>query len=147
MWRCECGEGISEVDNRIMRVQLMLSLHNSGSDVEVRWGDFDGSNSTSRLRRIRDKLVSEDRFVMALDLSTKCQLECASVWADWARALVAMGQCVAATHAVYFSARMTCCRYEAAFEKLRGWASADGWHAKPNADGTKKMQKGALIVF
>lgn len=72
----------------------MLSLHNSGSDVEVRWSDFEGPNSTSRLRRIRDKLVSEDRFLMALDLSTKCQLECASVWADWARALVVMGQCV-----------------------------------------------------
>ena len=95
MWRGESGEGVAEIDHRIMRVQLMLALHNSGSDVEVRWGDFEGSNSTSRLRRIRDKLVSEDRFIMALDLSTKCQLECASVWADWARALVVMGQCVA----------------------------------------------------
>jgi hypothetical protein len=72
----------------------MLNLHNSGSDVEVRWVDFEGPNSTSRLRSIRDKLVSEDRFSMALDLSTKCQLECASVWSDWSRALVAMGQCV-----------------------------------------------------
>ena len=94
MWRCECGEGIADVDHRIMRVQLMLSLHNSGSDVEVRWSDFELPNSTSRLRRIRDKLISEDRFITALDLSTKCQLECASVWADWARALVVMGQYV-----------------------------------------------------
>jgi hypothetical protein len=94
MWRCECGEGVADVDHRIMRVQLMLSLHNSGSDVDVRWRDFELPNSASRLRRIRDKLISEDRFNMALDLSTKCQLECASVWADWARSLVVMGQYV-----------------------------------------------------
>jgi hypothetical protein len=93
-WLCECGSGVAEVDDRLMRVNLMLSLHNSGSDVEVRWVDFEGPNSSSRLRSIRDKLVSEDRFSMALDLSTKCQLECASVWSDWSRALVAMGQCV-----------------------------------------------------
>jgi hypothetical protein len=89
---------VDEVDTRIMRVQLMHSLHNSGSEVEVRWGDFEGPESTSRLRRIRDRLVGEDRFRMALDLSSKCQLECASVWADWARALVVMGQCVSLLH-------------------------------------------------
>ena len=76
-----------------MRVQLMLALHNSGSEVQIRWSDFEGRNA-ARLRRIRDSLVSEDRYTLALDLSTKCQMECASVWADWARALVGMGQCV-----------------------------------------------------
>ena len=48
-----------------MRVQLMLALHNSGSEVQIRWSDFEGRNA-ARLRRIRDSLVSEDRCSVIL---------------------------------------------------------------------------------
>lgn len=132
IWRGECGEGVAEVDNRIMRVQLMLALHNSGSDVQIRWSDFE---NPARLRRIRDGLVAEDRYTLALDVSTKCKMECASVWADWARALVGMGQYVLC-RVIAFACFMCGRRYEAAFEKLRGWAKANG-----------NAQKGAHIEW
>ena len=115
-----------------MRVQLMLALHNSGSDVLIRWSDFE---NPARLRRIRDGLVAEDRYTLALDVSTKCKMECASVWADWARALVGMGQYVLC-RVIAFACFMCGRRYEAAFEKLRGWAKANG-----------NAQKGAHIEF
>lgn len=42
-------------------------------------------------RRIRDQLLQDDRFSLAKEISTKCNLDTLSVWASWGMALLRVG--------------------------------------------------------
>lgn len=43
-------------------------------------------------RRVRDRLVQEDQFEMAMEVSTKCQLDTSVVWSAWGMACLRCGQ-------------------------------------------------------
>ena len=42
-------------------------------------------------RRIRDQLLQDDRFSLAMEISTKCNLDTLSVWASWGMAWLKVG--------------------------------------------------------
>ena len=42
-------------------------------------------------RRIRDQLLQDDRFSLAMEISTKCNLDSISVWASWGMAWLKVG--------------------------------------------------------
>ena len=45
----------------------------------------------NRCRRIRDQLLQDDRFKLAMEISTKCNLDTLSVWASWGMAWLRIG--------------------------------------------------------
>lgn len=44
------------------------------------------------LRRVRDRLVAEDRFELAMEVSTKCQLDSNTVWTAWGMGCIKAGE-------------------------------------------------------
>ncbi len=44
------------------------------------------------LRRVRDKLIGDDRFKLAMEVSTKCQLDATAVWSAWGMACIRVGE-------------------------------------------------------
>ena len=42
-------------------------------------------------RRVRDRLIQDDRFGLAIETSTKCSIEIASVWSAWGMACLKNG--------------------------------------------------------
>ena len=43
-------------------------------------------------RRVRDKLIKADRFGLAMEVSTKCQLDTSAVWSAWGMACLKSGE-------------------------------------------------------
>ena len=43
-------------------------------------------------RRVRDRLVQEDQFELAMEVSTKCQLDTGVVWSAWGVACLRCGE-------------------------------------------------------
>ena len=43
-------------------------------------------------RRVRDRLVQEDQFELAMEVSTKCQLDTSVVWSAWGVACLRCGE-------------------------------------------------------
>ena len=43
-------------------------------------------------RRVRDRLIQDDRFSLAMEVSTKCQLDSGAVWSAWGLALLKCGE-------------------------------------------------------
>jgi zinc finger FYVE domain-containing protein 26 len=43
-------------------------------------------------RRLRDKLLEDDRFTLAQEVSTKCNLDMSAVWAAWGMACLRAGK-------------------------------------------------------
>ena len=42
-------------------------------------------------RRIRDQLLHDDRFSLAMEISTKCNLDTTGVWAAWGMSWLKVG--------------------------------------------------------
>ena len=43
-------------------------------------------------RRVRDRLVQEDQYDLAMEVSTKCQLDASLVWSAWGMASLRCGE-------------------------------------------------------
>lgn len=47
-------------------------------------------------RRVRDRLIEDDRFGLAMEVSTKCQLDTSAVWAAWGMGALKSGNFISA---------------------------------------------------
>ena len=47
-------------------------------------------------RRVRDRLIADDQFKLAMEVSMKCQLETAGVWTAWGMACIKAGEFLSA---------------------------------------------------
>ncbi len=50
----------------------------------------------SLYRRLRDKLIEDERLALAMEVSTKCGLDTSGVWSAWGKACLYSGDYTAA---------------------------------------------------
>lgn len=44
------------------------------------------------IRRVRDRLIADDRYELAMEVSTKCQLDTNTVWTAWGMGCIKAGE-------------------------------------------------------
>lgn len=49
------------------------------------------TQSLTLYRRLRDKLIEEERWSLAMEVSTKCGIDAVGVWVSWGKACVRVG--------------------------------------------------------
>ena len=54
------------------------------------------SNHAVTCRRLRDRLIGDEHYELARDVSTKCGIDVAGVWVSWGKALLKFGDFSAA---------------------------------------------------
>ena len=72
----------------LSRVDLLRLL------VSSRWTKIPSIQELTKpdlARRIRDRLIQDDRFRLAMEVSTKCQLDTSAVWGAWGMACLKCG--------------------------------------------------------
>ena len=72
----------------LSRVDLLRLL------VSSRWTKIPSIQELTKpdlARRVRDRLIQDDRFRLAMEVSTKCQLDTSAVWAAWGMACLNCG--------------------------------------------------------
>lgn len=66
-------------------------------------------------RRLRDRLLEDDRFILAQEVSTKCILDVGAVWAAWGMACLRAGKYEDArekfSHCLGVRVWVWCCMY------------------------------------
>ncbi|KAL8063412.1 hypothetical protein ABFX02_01G025300 [Erythranthe guttata] len=81
----ELSEALSQVDIWLGRAELLQSL--LGSGIAASLDDIADKESSERLR---DRLVQEERYSMAVYTCKKCKIEVFPVWNSWGHALIRM---------------------------------------------------------
>ncbi|KAL8521988.1 hypothetical protein ACS0TY_012224 [Phlomoides rotata] len=81
----ELSEALSQVDKWLGRAELLQSL--LGSGIAASLDDIADKESSARLR---DRLIQEERYSMAVYTCKKCKIEVFPVWNAWGRALIQM---------------------------------------------------------
>ncbi|KAG8375537.1 hypothetical protein BUALT_Bualt10G0110000 [Buddleja alternifolia] len=81
----EFSEVLSQVDMWLGRAELLQSL--LGSGIAVSLDDIADKESS---RHLRDRLIQEERYSMAVYTSKKCKIEVFPVWNSWGHALIRM---------------------------------------------------------
>jgi zinc finger FYVE domain-containing protein 26 len=77
-------------DTFLSHVELLQSLLISKSlPPTFTFKDF---SNPLRARQLRDKLISEDKMKLALNVATKCNIESEPVWMAWGMSLLKMGK-------------------------------------------------------
>ena len=51
---------------------------------------------TALFRSLRDRLLEEERWQLAMEMSTKCGLDCNAVWIGWGLGLLRVGDWLSA---------------------------------------------------
>ncbi|KAL6533903.1 hypothetical protein OROHE_013736 [Orobanche hederae] len=81
----ELSEALSQVDMWLGRAELLQSL--LGSGIAASLDDIADKESSQRLR---DRLIQEERYSMAVYTCKKCKIEVFPVWNSWGHALIRM---------------------------------------------------------
>ncbi|KAF7830212.1 Protein isoform A [Senna tora] len=81
----ELSELLSQADKWLGRAELLQSL--LGSGIAASLDDIADGESSARLR---DRLIMEERYSMAVYTSKKCKIEVFPVWNAWGHALIRM---------------------------------------------------------
>eukprot|EP01117_Protostelium_nocturnum_P015330 TRINITY_DN5935_c0_g1_i1.p1 TRINITY_DN5935_c0_g1~~TRINITY_DN5935_c0_g1_i1.p1 ORF type:complete len:1897 (+),score=781.85 TRINITY_DN5935_c0_g1_i1:251-5941(+) len=82
--------GISLCDTFLSYVELLQSLVICKAlPSSFTLTDF---NSNIKSRQLRDKLISEDRLKLALDVASKCGIESEPIWISWGLSLLKIGK-------------------------------------------------------
>ncbi|EPS72500.1 hypothetical protein M569_02257, partial [Genlisea aurea] len=81
----ELSEALSHVDVWLRRAELLQSL--LGSGIACSLDDVADTESSARLR---DRLIQEERYSMAVYTCKKCKIEAFPVWYSWGHALLQM---------------------------------------------------------
>ena len=91
----EAGDssGVELCDTYLSRVDLLYLLVSSRYK---RIPSIQELTTSDLARRIRDRLIQDDRFRLAMEVSTKCQLDTSTVWSAWGMAYLKSGQFAAA---------------------------------------------------
>lgn len=72
--------GVEQCDMYIGRADLMRQLFSAQYRLQLSIGDFD---DLDKARRLRDKLIDDDRMELAMEVATKCRLDAGTVWMAW----------------------------------------------------------------
>ncbi|KAI3468258.1 hypothetical protein Pfo_024921 [Paulownia fortunei] len=81
----ELSEALSQVDRWLGRAELLQSL--LGSGIAASLDDIADKESSEHLR---DRLIQEERYSMAVYTCKKCKIEVFPVWNSWGHALIRM---------------------------------------------------------
>ncbi|KAK4388878.1 hypothetical protein Sango_2224800 [Sesamum angolense] len=81
----ELSEALSQVDIWLGRAELLQSL--LGSGIAASLDDIADKESSERLR---DRLIQEERYSMAVYTCKKCKIDVFPVWNSWGHALIRM---------------------------------------------------------
>ncbi|GER40378.1 zinc finger protein, partial [Striga asiatica] len=81
----ELSEALSQVDMWLGRAELLQSL--LGSGIAASLDDIADKESSEHLR---DRLIQEERYSMAVYTCKKCKIEVFPVWNSWGHALIRM---------------------------------------------------------
>ncbi|CAI8002630.1 Zinc finger FYVE domain-containing protein 26, partial [Geodia barretti] len=81
--------GVEICDTYLSRVDLLRRLVSSRSRVVPSIQEL---AKPELARRVRDRLVQEDQFELAMEVSTKCQLDTSVVWSAWGVACLRCGE-------------------------------------------------------
>ncbi|XP_066995944.2 uncharacterized protein Sptz [Anabrus simplex] len=79
--------GVVDCDQLLSQVDLLSMLVNSGCSALIPAKPLNGH----ALRRLRDRLVEEEMWTVAMEVSTKSGLDRAGVWAAWGKACLQAG--------------------------------------------------------
>lgn len=80
--------GVEMCDSYLSRVDLLRLL------VSARYTKIPSIQELTKsdlARRVRDRLIKDDRFGLAMEVSTKCQLDTGAVWSAWGMACLRSG--------------------------------------------------------
>ena len=77
----------------LSRVDLLRQLVSSHSRIIPSIQELTKSELA---RRVRDRLIQEDQYELAMEVSTKCQLDTSLVWSSWGIACLRCGELVKA---------------------------------------------------
>ncbi|KAK6181134.1 hypothetical protein SNE40_009062 [Patella caerulea] len=86
--KCGDNKNIGQCDMYQTRVDLLKIL------VEANYRNLPTIEELTKVdtvRRLRDKLISDERLSLAMEVSTKCGLDSSGVWAAWGMALLHCG--------------------------------------------------------
>lgn len=72
--------GVELCDTYLSRVELLHLLVTSQCSTIPSLQEL---TNPDLARRVRDKLIQDDRFSLAMEVSTKCQLDASAVWSAW----------------------------------------------------------------
>lgn len=89
----EDSSGVEMCDTYLSRVDLLRLLVSSRCS---KIPSIQELTRTDLARRVRDRLVQDDRFKLAMEVSTKCQLDTGAVLAAWGVACLKAGNFVEA---------------------------------------------------
>ena len=89
---------------KIYAIRTLLGFSRANYSIRV---------ETRFLRRLRDKLLLDDRFILAVEVSTKSHLDPNVVWSSWGMACLKAGQYEAAREKFghCFNVRFLCCMH------------------------------------
>ncbi|XP_010526122.1 PREDICTED: uncharacterized protein LOC104803772 [Tarenaya hassleriana] len=100
----EPSEVLSQADVWLGRAELLQSL--LGSGIAASLDDIADKESSARLR---DRLISDERYSMAVYMCKKCKIDVFPVWKEWGLALLRMER--------YAQARV---KFKQAFQLIKG---------------------------
>ena len=72
--------GVELCDTYLSRVELLHLLVTSHCS---KIPSLQELTNPDLARRVRDRLIQDDRFYLAMEVSTKCQLDASAVWSAW----------------------------------------------------------------
>ena len=72
--------GVELCDTYLSRVELLHLLVTSQC---TKIPSLQELTNPDLARRVRDRLIQDDRFSLAMEVSTKCQLDAGAVWSAW----------------------------------------------------------------
>ena len=72
--------GVELYDTYLSRVELLHLLVTSQCS---KIPSLQELTNPDLARRVRDRLIQDDRFLLAMEVSTKCQLDASAVWSAW----------------------------------------------------------------
>lgn len=85
--RSGLNTGVAHCDELLSQVDLLNMLVNSGCSALIPAEPLNGH----ALRHLRDRLVEEELWLLAMEVSTKSGLERTGVWAAWGKACLRAG--------------------------------------------------------
>jgi hypothetical protein len=76
---------LSHCESLLSMIEVLQMINFEKCKVEIRLEDFSNQNN---LRYIRDQLIENDHFNIALQISTRTRIESEPIWSSWALSLL-----------------------------------------------------------
>ena len=83
------ADSLEMCDNFVTHLELLQTLTFAKCNITISLVDF---SNKLKVMQLRDQLIREDRIKLALDISTKCKIDCNPVWAAWGLSLLRIGK-------------------------------------------------------